>query len=54
MKVKVIYASYPSSLENDVNYWLKLNNRVNVVDIKYAVDGSVSGMYRFSAMIIYN
>lgn len=54
MKVKVIYASYPSSLENDVNYWLKLNKQTNVIDIKYAVDGSVSTMYRFSAMIIYN
>lgn len=53
MKVKVIYASFPTSLENDVNFWLK-SNRVNVIDIKYAADGSVSSMYRFSAMIIYN
>lgn len=53
MKVKVISASFPTSLENDVNFWLK-SNRVNVIDIKYAVDGSVSSMYRFSAMIVYD
>lgn len=53
MQVKVICASFPSSLESDVNYWLKSNKQANVIDIKYSVDGA-SSMYRFSAMIIYN
>lgn len=54
MQVKIICASFPSSLESDVNYWLRSNKQANVIDIKYSVDGSVSGLCRFSAMIIYN
>lgn len=52
MKVKMLYGSFISSLESDINSWLSNNKKVKVVDIKYAVDHDC-GMYRYSAMIIY-
>ena len=51
LKVKIINASFPSSLESEVNNWLSRNS-VEVVDIKYTSCGD-SSIYRFSAMIIY-
>ncbi len=53
MKVKMLYASFISSLEDDINRWLSSNNRVKVIDIKYAVGDKDMGMYRYSAMIMY-
>ena len=52
MKVKLLYSSYLSSLEGDINAWLTNHKGLRVIDIKYAVDHDC-GMYRYSAMIIY-
>ena len=53
MKVKIIYASFLDSLENDINRWLAYNHRAEVIDIKYAVGDKDMSLYRYSAMIIY-
>ena len=53
VKVKIINASFPSTLESEVNSWLSRNS-VEVIDIKYTGGGDgASSIYRFSAMIIY-
>lgn len=53
LKVKILNAAFPSSLESEVNSWLS-HNFVEVVDIKYTSCGdSASSIYRFTAMIIY-
>ena len=38
----------PNKVRDRINEWLKSNPEVNVVDIKYGIDG-----IGFSAMIIY-
>lgn len=52
MRVKILYNSYLSGLESDTNSWLINHKELRVIDIKYAVDHDC-GMYRYSAMIIY-
>lgn len=53
MKVKILYASYPDSLENDINHWMYNNRRARVIDIKFATSDKDMTMYRFCAMILY-
>lgn len=53
MKVKMLYASFPTTLESDINRWLQSNRRANVIDIKYATGGHDSSLYRYTALIIY-
>ena len=54
MKVKILTASFPDSLENEINRWLDTySKKFNIIDIKYAVDQDVGIAYRYSAMIIY-
>ena len=53
LKVKIISAAFPSSLESDINRWLAYNP-VEVIDIKYTSGDGSSSVYRFSAMIIYS
>lgn len=53
MKVKILTASFPDSLESEINCWLDTyGKKLDVIDIKYAVDQSAS-IYRYSAMVIY-
>ena len=53
MKVKILTASFPESLENEINRWLDTySKKLDIIDIKYAVDQN-SGIHRYSAMIIY-
>ena len=53
MKVKIFDEAHEKDLEDEINKFLE-EEEANVIDIKYAADGSVSAVYRFSAMIIYN
>ena len=54
MKVKILTASFPSSLEDEINRWLDTySKKLDIVDIKYAVDQNAGTIYRYSAMIIY-
>ncbi len=54
MKVKILTASFPDSLENEINRWLDTySKKLDIIDIKYAVDQNASIIYRYSAMIIY-
>lgn len=54
MKVKILTASFPDSLENEINRWLDTySKKLDIIDIKYAVDQSVGIIYRYSAMVIY-
>ena len=54
MKVKILTASFPSSLEDEINRWLDTySKKLDIIDIKYAVDQNVGTIYRYSAMIIY-
>ena len=54
MKVKILTASFPDSLESEINRWLDTySKKLDIVDIKYAVDQNASMIYRYSAMIIY-
>ena len=54
MKVKILTASFPDSLENEINRWLDtFSKKLDIIDIKYAVDQGVGVIYRYSAMIIY-
>ena len=54
MKVKILTASFPDSLENEINRWLDTySKKLDVIDIKYAVEQGVGIAYRYSAMIIY-
>lgn len=52
MKVKIIYASSPSSLESDVNNWLSYHRVASIKDIKFTSSEAMT-LYRFCAMIIY-
>ena len=52
MKVKIIYSSHPMNLESEINHWLTFNN-YEVIDIKYAAGDYNSGMFKFTAMVIY-
>lgn len=55
MKVKILTASFPDSLENEINRWLDIYSKnLNIIDIKYAVNQGTNMIYRYSAMIIYN
>ena len=55
MKVKILTASFPDSLESEINRWLDTySKKLDIVDIKYAVDQNASMIYRYSAMIIYH
>ena len=54
MKVKILTAPFPDSLENEINRWLDdYSKRLDIIDIKYAVDHDAGIAYRYSAMIIY-
>jgi hypothetical protein len=54
MKVKILTASFPDSLESEINRWLDTySKKLDIIDIKYAVDQDVGIAYRYSAMIIY-
>ena len=53
MKVKILTASFPDSLEGEINRWLDTyGKKLDIIDIKYAVDQS-AGIYSYSAMVIY-
>lgn len=52
MKVKILYGSFPNSLEDEINRWLR-GTKTEVIDIKYAVGDRDMGIYRYSAMILY-
>jgi hypothetical protein len=54
MKVKILTASFPDSLENEINRWLDAySKKLDIIDIKYAVDQNAGAIYRYSAMVIY-
>ena len=54
MKVKILTASFPNSLESEINRWLDTySKKLDIIDIKYAVDQNASAIYRYSAMVIY-
>jgi hypothetical protein len=54
MKVKILTASFPDSLENEINRWLDTySKKLDIIDIKYAVDQNAGAIYRYSAMVIY-
>ena len=53
MRVKILSAPYPSSIENEINSWLRQYSSFEILDIKYAVCGNVSSMWEFSALITY-
>lgn len=54
MKVKILTASFPSSLEDEINRWLDTySKKLDIIDVKYAIDQNAGTIYRYSAMIIY-